>query len=220
VNRRAVFSELLGSVLLAATVIGSGIMAERMSAGNGAIALLANTLATCGALYALISVLSPVSGAHFNPLVSIAMLLERALDVTSCACYIAVQFVGMFLGMILAHAMFELPLVQASEHVRSGAGIWLSEVAASFVLLLVIMGCVRQQRSAAAVVAATIGAGYWFTASTSFANPAITVARSFTNSFAGIRQADVFTFIAAQALGAVLALGAARVLFPRRTARD
>ena len=202
-------------MLLAATVIGSGIMAERMSAGNGAIALLANTLATCGALYALISTLGPVSGAHFNPLVSIAMLLEKSLSAAACACYIATQFAGMLLGMILAHAMFDLPLVQSGQHVRSGAGIWLSEGIASFALLLVILGCVRQKLPAAGAVAATIGAGYWFTASTSFANPAITLARSFTDSFAGIRPVDALPFILAQSAGAILALGAARILFPK-----
>jgi glycerol uptake facilitator-like aquaporin len=200
--------------LLAATVIGSGIMAERMAAGNGAIALLANTLATCGALYALISILGPISGAHLNPLVSIAMLIDKSLSPAACLCYCATQFIGMFVGMILAHAMFDLPLVQWSEHARSGAGVWLSEIVATFALLLVVMARVRNKVPAATAVAATIGAGYWYTASTSFANPAITLARALTDSFAGIRPADVLPFMLAQVAGAILALGVARILFP------
>ncbi len=217
--RRELLAELLGSALLAATVIGSGIMAERMAAGNGAIALLANTLATCGALYALITVLGPVSGAHFNPLVSIAMLTEKALSGAACISYVVTQFIGMFLGMMLAHAMFGLPLVQASQHTRSGTGIWLSEIVASFALLLVIMGCLRQKLPAAGAVAATIGAGYWFTSSTSFANPAITAARAFTDTFAGIRPSDALPFVVAQVAGALLAIGIARVVFPPLTLR-
>jgi glycerol uptake facilitator-like aquaporin len=210
-----VAAEFIGSLLLAATVIGSGIMAEQLAAGNVAIALLANTFATCGALYALITVLGPVSGAHFNPMVSAAMWLRGALGGRSCAYYAVVQVLGMIIGAIAAHAMFDLPLLQWGSKLRAGPNLWFSEMVATFSLLLVILGCVAHSRPAAGPVAAIIGAAYWFTASTSFANPAITIARSLSDTFAGIRPMDAPAFMLAQCVGGVLALVAARAVFRR-----
>jgi glycerol uptake facilitator-like aquaporin len=210
---RRLFAEGLGSLLLAATVIGSGIMAERLAAGNIAVALLANTGATVAVLAALIGLLGPVSGAHFNPAVSFVMGLQGRLRWSVAACYAAVQVVGCCLGVLLAHAMFEMPLLQISLHVRAGPTQWLAEFVATFGLLLVILGQKRPQ-DASWMVPAWIGAAYWFTASTSFANPAITVARSISDTFAGIRPADAPAFVAAQLLGAFTAWLFARLLFP------
>jgi glycerol uptake facilitator-like aquaporin len=209
--RRALIAEGLGSLLLAATVIGSGIMAERLAGGNLAIALLANTVATVAVLATLIALLGPISGAHFNPAVSVIEVLRRRLPIPKALGYIVIQITGCCLGALLAHAMFEMPLVQASVHLRTGPAQWLSEGVASAGLILVVIGC-SNPNEAAWRVAGWIGAAYWFTASTSFANPAITIARSLSNTFAGIAPAHVPAFIAAQLAGALLGLFLAKVL--------
>ena len=209
-------AEGVGSLLLSATVIGSGIMAERPAAGNAAVALLANTVATVAVLTVLISLFAPVSGAHFNPAVTVIQALRRLLSWSQAGVYILVQVVGCCLGAILAHAMFDLPLVQSSLHVRTGVGQWLAEMLATLGLLLVVLGQ-RRASDAPWMVACWIGAAYWFTASTSFANPAITIARSLTDTFAGIRSADVAPFIAMQGVGAMLGFMLARALFASDT---
>ncbi len=205
-------AEGMGSVLLAATVIGSGVMAQRLASGNTALALLANTGATAAVLAVLIALLAPLSGAHFNPAVSLIQAVRRALPWRDAAAYILVQVLGCCLGVLLAHAMFELPLVQSSLHRRAGPAQWLSEGVATFGLLIVILGA-RRKADVPWMVAAWIGAAYWFTASTSFANPAITIARSLSDTFAGIRPHDVPMFVVAQVIGAFAALYAARALF-------
>lgn len=212
---RRLLAEALGSLLLAATVIGSGIMAERLAAGNAAVALLANTAATVAVLGVLIALLGPVSGAHFNPAVTLIESLRRRIPWTEAGAYLGVQIVGCCVGALLAHAMFGLPLIQSSTHVRAGPGQWLGEFVATFGLLLVVLGPQRS-RDTPWMIAAWIGAAYWFTASTSFANPAITLARSLTDTFSGIRPHDAPAFIAAELAGALTALGAARVLFRTR----
>jgi glycerol uptake facilitator-like aquaporin len=212
--RRRLFAEGLGSMLLATTVIGSGIMAERLAAGNMAVALLANTTATVAVLATLIALLGPVSGAHFNPAVSLIEALRNRLGWREAIGYVGVQIVGCCAGAILAHAMFELPLIQTSTHVRAGWSQLLAELVATFGLLLVILGH-RRSENIPWMVACWIGAAYWFTASTSFANPAITLARSMTNSFSGIRPTDAPGFIAAQVAGALLALGVAGLVFAK-----
>ena len=204
-------AEAIGSLLLAATVIGSGIMAERLAGGNAAIALLANTGATVAVLATLIALFAPVSGAHFNPAVSFVQALRRALTWREAGGYVAAQVLGCCAGAVLAHAMFGLPWMQASMHARVGVSQWLAEFVATFGLLLVVLGH-RRARDAPWMVAAWIGAAYWFTASTSFANPAITIARSLSNTFAGIRPADAPAFILAQFAGAVTASFVATVL--------
>lgn len=209
---RRLVSEGLGSLLLAATVIGSGVMAERLAGGNMAVALLANTGATVAVLATLIALLAPVSGAHFNPAVSLVQALRGSLSWGDAGAYALVQVLGCCLGAVLAHAMFDLPLLESSTHIRTGSGIWLAEMVATFGLLLVILGH-RRSRDTAWMVAAWIGAAYWFTASTSFANPAIAIARSLTNTFSGIRPVDVPGFIAAELAGALLALLVAKPLF-------
>ncbi len=214
---RKLTAEALGSVLLAATVVGSGIMAERLSGGNAAIALLANTGATVAVLAALMALLGPISGAHFNPAVSAVMALQRRMPYSEASAYALVQFVGCCAGAWLAHAMFGLPLLQIGTHVRAGPAQWLGEFVATSGLLLVVLGHERP-RDAPWMVAAWIGAAYWFTSSTSFANPAITVARSLTNSFSGIRPVDVPGFVGAQLLGALAALTLSRPLFAARAA--
>lgn len=214
---RRLLAEGLGSLLLAATVIGSGIMAERLAAGNTAVALLANTGATVAVLAVLIALLDPISGAHFNPAVSVVQGLRRILPWQDVAAYAAVQIVGCCLGALLAHAMFALPLVQSSLHVRTGAAQWLAEAVATCGLILVVLGH-RRSQDAPWMVAGWIGAAYWFTASTSFANPAITLARSLSDTFAGIRPIDAPAFIAAQLAGALAGLAIAQVLFPHRAA--
>jgi glycerol uptake facilitator-like aquaporin len=209
---RRLTAEGIGSLLLAAAVIGSGVMAQRLAGGNTAIALLANTGATVAVLATLVALLGPVSEAHFNPAVSLVRALRNALPWREAGAYVAVQVLGCCLGALLAHAMFGLPLLQTSVHVRTGAAQWLAEVVATFGLLLVILGY-RRAQDVPWMVAAWIGAAYWFTASTSFANPAITIARSLSDTFAGIRPADAPAFIAAQLAGALLALLVARFLF-------
>jgi glycerol uptake facilitator-like aquaporin len=214
---RAVFAEGLGSMLLATAVIGSGIMAQRLT-GDSAVALLANTLATLTALAVLIAVLAPVSGAHFNPAVSLVSYFRGQLTLRAAATYIAAQSIGCCLGAMLAHAMFELPLLQAATHARAGLGQSLSEVVATGGLVAVVSVCTTASQ-AAWRVPAWIGAAYWFTASTSFANPAITIARALSDTFAGIRPMDVPAFIAAQMLGALAGLALVRWLFGSATLR-
>lgn len=212
---RAVFAEGLGSMLLAAAVIGSGIMAQRLT-GDGAVALLANTLATVAALAVLIAVFAPVSGAHFNPAVSIVLLLRGRLTLPAAAAYVGVQLSGCCLRALMAHVMFELPMIQSATHARAGIGQLLSEMLATAGLITVALSSTTP-KAAAWRVPAWIGAAYWFTASTSFANPAITVARALSDTFAGIRPADVPAFMTAQMLGAFAGLGLAQWLFVSRT---
>jgi glycerol uptake facilitator-like aquaporin len=211
---RRLAAEGIGSLLLAATVIGSGVMGERLAAGNSAVALLANTGATVAALATLIALLAPISGAHFNPAVSFIQALRKKLSWRDTTAYVLVQVVGCCLGAILAHAMFELPLLQSSAHVRTGGAQWLAEAVATFGLLLVVIGH-RRPQDVAWMVSAWIGAAYWFTASTSFANPAITIARSLSDTFAGIRQQDAPGFVLAELVGATAALVVSRYLFAR-----
>jgi glycerol uptake facilitator-like aquaporin len=210
--QRRLLAEGIGSLLLAATVIGSGIMAERLAAGNAAVALLANTGATVAVLAVLIRLFAPVSGAHFNPAVSLILALRHALTWREAGAYVLVQVLGCCLGAFLAHVMFELPLVQTSFHIRTGTAQWLAEAVATFGLLLIVLGH-RRSEDAPWMVAGWIGAAYWFTASTSFANPAITIARALSDTFAGIRPTDVPGFIGAQLVGALAALWVARGLF-------
>lgn len=203
---RRLTAEFIGTAFLLMTVIGSGIMGERLAQGNDAIALLANSIATGCALYVLILIFGPVSGAHFNPAVTLCMVLEKRIAKSDAAAYIVVQILAAFAGVALAHLMFGEPLFAASVKIRTGGAQWLGEFIATFGLLAVILGCVRQKIAAVpAAVACYITAAYWFTSSTSFANPAVTVARSFSNSFAGIRPEDAAGFIAAQLAGAFAA---------------
>lgn len=216
---RRVVAEGLGTAGLLATVVGSGIMAERLAGGNVAVALLANTIATGAALVALILTFGGISGAHFNPAVTVCDCLQGGLSKRDALAYIAAQIVGAFLGVAAANVMFELPVFFASQKARTGSAQWFSEFVATFGLLAVIWGCVRL-RTAVVVpfaVAAYITAAYWFTASTSFANPAVTLARSMNDTFAGIRLADVPAFIVAQLLGAIVATLLFRWLVPITT---
>lgn len=212
---RRLTAEALGSGLLAAAVVGSGVMAERLAGGNAAIALLANTGATVAVLATLIALLAPVSGAHFNPAVSLVQAVRRELPWRDAGAYAVLQITGCCLGVVLAHAMFDLPWLQSSAHVRTGPSQWLAEGVATFGLVLIVLGH-RRPQDAPWMVAAWIGGAYWFTASTSFANPAIAIARSLSDTFAGIRPADVPGFIAAELAGALLALLAARFLLRTR----
>ena len=212
---RKVFAEFLGALLLAASVIGSGIMAERLAGGNLAIALLANTLATVFVLAALIATFGPISGAHFNPVVSAVALFNRQIDARTAALYLVAQIAGCCSGAVVANAMFELPFVQASNHLRSGPAQWLSEVVASAGLIFIAFRS-PTVNEAAWRVALWIGAAYWFTASTSFANPAITIGRSLSDTFAGIRPADISGFIGAQVAGAVVGAVMLRMLAERK----
>jgi len=197
-------AEALGTALLLVVVIGSGIMAERLCGGNVAIALLANTLATVGGLYVLIEVFGPISGAHFNPAVSLVMAGRGELAWSLFAPYVVMQLLGAMLGAWLAHAMFDMTILQLSTKVRSGAGLWIAEGVATFGLLLVILRAPADR--VAAMVAAYIGAAYWFTASTSFANPAAAFGRMFSDSFAGIAPSSTPGFVAAELIGAGLAV--------------
>jgi glycerol uptake facilitator-like aquaporin len=213
---RRLLAEAVGSALLFATVIGSGIMAERLAQGNDAVALLGNTLATAAMLLVLITTLGPVSGAHFNPAVTMVSALRRELGRGDAFAYVAAQLAGGFVGMVVAHAMFDLPAVTYGVKPRTGPGQWLGEGVATFALVLTILGSVRHRPAWTPVtVAAVITAGYWFTSSTSFANPAITLARALTDSFSGIRPIDAPGFILAQILGALTAATMAGALFGR-----
>lgn len=205
---RKLVAEALGTLMLLATVIGSGIMAENLAGGNDAVALLGNTLATGAILAVLITMFGPISGAHFNPAVTVAFLVRREIGGPTALAYIAVQIAGGLAGAVLAHAMFDMDLVQVSTKARTGIGQWLAEGVATFGLVATILATLKARPGAvAAMVGLYISAGYWFTASTSFANPAVTVARSFTDTFSGIAPADAPAFIAAQFIGAAVATG-------------
>lgn len=207
---RKLTAEALGTALLLATVVGSGIMGDRLAGGNVAIALLANTVATGAGLVALILTFGPISGAHFNAAVTLAMAARGELPRSQVLPYLVAQIAGAFAGVAAAHLMFEEPLFAASEHVRAGASQLFSEFVATFTLLTVIWNVVRTRPSAVPyAVGATITAAYWFTASTSFANPTVSLARAATNTFAGIRPSDVPAFVVAQLLGAAAATGLA-----------
>ena len=219
---KRVAAEALGTAFLLAAVVGSGIMAERLAAGNVALALLANAIATGAALYALITALGPWSGAHFNPAVTLAIASSGAMRWREVTPYILAQVAGAICGVWLAHLMFALPILQWSAHARTGIGQWAGEFVATFGLLLVIESGRRKAPAALpATVAAYITAAYWFTSSTSFANPAVTVARSMTDTFAGIGPNNVLGFIIAQGAAAIMAVGATRWLFadPRTQVR-
>ena len=214
--RRALIAEFVGTAALLAIVVGSGIMGERLAAGNVAVALLANAAATAGGLYVLIVALGPLSGAHFNPVVSATMRLRGERLPAPLPAYIAVQAAAAIVGVGVAHAMFGEALWQPGDQVRSGIAQWFSEGVATFGLLMTILLGVRHRPQAVpALVAAYIFAAYWFTASTSFANPAVTLARAFTQTFAGIRLADVSGFVLAQCLGAAAAWWVANALIGR-----
>ena len=213
---RRLVAEGVGTALLLAAVVGSGIMGERLAGGNVAVALLANTVATGAALVALIFTFGSISGAHFNPAVTLADAWRGGLPWSDVPPYVAAQIAGAFAGVAAAHFMFEVPLFFASRHARSGSAQVFSEFVATFGLLAVIFGCARLRADAVPfAVAAYITAAYWFTASTSFANPAVTLARSATDTFAGIRPADTPAFIVAQLLGAGLATALFGWLTPR-----
>jgi glycerol uptake facilitator-like aquaporin len=210
---RSTLSEALGTALLLTAVVGSGIMAERLAGGNFAVALLANAIATGAALYALIVTFEPLSGAAFNPLVTVALALVGLTPRHRVLPHVAAQFVGAIAGVWLAHLMFDLPILQTSLKVRSSIGQWSAEAVATFGLVLaILLGASRKSPALPAVVACYITAAYWFTASTSFANPAVTVARALSNSFAGIAPASVPAFLVGQGIGMALALLAARLL--------
>jgi glycerol uptake facilitator-like aquaporin len=213
---RRLVAEALGTLLLVATVVGSGIMAQRLAGGNVAIALLGNTIPTGAILVVLISLLGPVSGAHFNPAVSLFFAIRREFPAREVAPYIVTQILGGVLGTFLAHAMFEMPILNSGITPRGGSGQWIGEITATATLLLVIVGGLRHApQKVPILVGLTITAAYWFTSSTSFANPAVTIARAFTPSFAGIAPADVAAFISAQMVGLMAALALALVVFGR-----
>lgn len=213
---RRLLAEALGSFFLFATVVGSGIMAEGLSGGNVAVALLGNTLATSAMLFVLITMLGPISGAHFNPAVTLVFRLRGEIGTGEAWGFVAAQLVGGVLGVWAAHLMFDLPVLQFSEKVRTGPGQWAGEFIATFGLVLTILGTIRARREWVPVsVALYIAAGYWFTSSTSFANPAITLARSLSNTFAGIAPVDAPGFVMAQFAGALAALVVSRELFEK-----
>lgn len=211
--RTRLLAEWLGTAMLLAIVIGSGIMAERLAGGNAAVALLANTGATVAGLYVLIELFGPISGAHFNPVVTVVMALRGDMPRAAVAPYVVAQLIGAVLGAWLAHAMFDITLLQCSTKLRSGPGQWVAEAVATAGLLLVILRA--RAGSASVMVAAYIGAAYWFTASTSFANPAAAFGRMFSNSFAGIAPASVPGFVLAECVGAAVGLGLHLLLQPR-----
>ncbi|MES2095907.1 MAG: MIP/aquaporin family protein [Pseudomonadota bacterium] len=213
-RRRALLAEALGSMMLFATVIGSGIMAERLAAGNVAVALIGNTLATGAILFVLVTMLGPISGAHLNPAVTLVRRLRGHLSTRLAVAYAGAQIAGGILGVWIAHAMFETPILELSTKVRGGPGQLTGEAVATFGLILTIIGTARVRPNAVpASVALYITAAYWFTSSTSFANPAITVARSLSDSFAGIAPASVPAFVAAQLIGAIAAHLVADTIF-------
>jgi glycerol uptake facilitator-like aquaporin len=215
---RRALAEFLGSAFLLTAVIGSGIMATKLG-GNGALALLCNALPTGAILAVLILIFGPVSGAHFNPVVTLAFVLRRELSANVALVYLAAQLAGAIVGAFVAHVMFELPVFQVASTVRGGAGQWAAEAVATFGLLLTIFGCLCGAREAIPyAVGLYITAAYWFTASTSFANPAVTLARSLSDTFAGIAPGSVPAFIAAQCTGALAAMLLAAWLWPARRA--
>lgn len=212
---RKLLAEGLGTAILLIAVVGSGIMADTLSPENTGVALLANAIATGAALYVLISILGPISGAHFNPAVTLVFGLKKQMPKRTAAAYVAVQIIGGISGVWLAHAMFDLDILQSSARARTGSAQWIAEVVATFGLILTILGGIRHDPARVpALVACYITGAYWFTASTSFANPAVTIARSLSDTFAGIAPTDMPMFIVMQIIGALLALAIARVLFP------
>jgi glycerol uptake facilitator-like aquaporin len=210
---RRLSAEALGTALLLAAVVGSSIMAERLANGNDALALLCNTIATGAALVVLITVFAPLSGAHLNPAVTLYFAIRREIDWRDALFYAAAQIVAAIAGVWLAHAMFAMPVIEMSQKLRDDPAQWLSEFVATFGLLLTIAGCARKPDTTPALVGLYIAAAYWFTASTSFANPAVTIARSMTASSAGIAPPDVPAFIAAQLIAACAAASSLRWLF-------
>ena len=217
---RRIASEFLGTALLLAAVVGSGIMAEKLSGGNIGLALLANSLATGAALFVLITIFGPISGAHFNPAVTLVMCLKKLISTSDASLYVVVQIAGGIVGVLITHVMFDLNVFQTSATARSGIGQWTAEAVAAFGLVLTILGTVRFAADKVAMaVALYIVSAYWFTASTSFANPAVTIARSFTNTFSGIAPTDVLAFILAQFAGAFLGLIAGCWLFENGSAK-
>lgn len=218
---RRVAAEAIGSFFLFAAVIGSGVMADALAGGNVAVALIGNTLATGAMLFVLVAMLRPISGAHFNPAVSLVYVSRGELSSRDMAAYVAAQLIGGVLGAWAAHLMFDLPLLQLSSKARSGIGQWTGEAIATFGLIVTIIGTVRHRPALVpASVALYITSAYWFTSSTSFANPAITVVRSLSNSFAGIAPQDVPTFVLAQLIGAAAAALVSRALFDERPTSD
>jgi len=214
--RRRLLAEFLGTAFLVTAVVGSGIAAQRLSPGNLGLQLLENAAATAGALVALILALGPVSGAHLNPVVTLVDRVFGGLGNTDAAGYVVAQVTGAGVGAIVANLMFQLSAVEWSTRTRSSGALWLAEVVATFGLVLVVFGVARSGRSSAApfAVAAYIGGAYFFTASTSFANPAVTIGRTLSNTFAGIRPSSAPAFVAAQVVGAGIAVAAVRVLYP------
>jgi len=203
---RRLIAELTGTAFLLATVVGSGIMADTLSDGNTALALLGNTLPTGAILVVLITVFGPLSGAHFNPAVTLSFLTRREISTRDASFYVMAQILGGLIGMMAAHLMFDQPAVQISQNIRTGPGQWLSEMIATFGLVMTILGTLKHSpKSVPMAVGLYITAAYWFTASTSFANPAVTIARSFTDTFSGIQPGDMPLFILAQLVGAFLA---------------
>jgi glycerol uptake facilitator-like aquaporin len=211
---RRLLAEALGTWFLLATVVGSGIMAERLAGGNLALALLGNTIPTGAMLFVLITMFGPISGAHFNPAVTLCFFMRRSIGAPDALAYVAVQLVGAAIGTWCAHLMFDMPILMLGGTMRAGVGQWVSEAIATFGLVAVILACVRfRPKAVAAMVGLYITAAYWFTSSTSFANPAVTFARTLTDSFAGLRLADVPAFIVAQLAGALAASLVAGWLF-------
>ena len=203
---RAFVSEFLGTLFLVATVVGSGIMADNLSMGNHAVALLANAISTGAILYVLIIIFSELSGAHFNPVVSLIMFIMKKISLSDFLLYVFFQIIGGVLGTFLAHFMFEMSIIQLSTNVRTGSSLYFSEVIAAFGLVLtILLGLKYKRESVATLVALYITAAYWFTSSTSFANPAVTIARTFTDTFSGIQNSDTVPFIMAQILGGLMA---------------
>jgi glycerol uptake facilitator-like aquaporin len=214
-------AEALGTALLVAIVVGSGIMAERLAGGNVAVALIGNCLATGAGLIVLILIFGPVSGCHINPAVTLSFCVRGDIGARESAGYILVQILGGIAGVMLAHGMFDLPLIVQGAQARTGTGQWIGEIVATFGLLLVILGCLRfRAETVPFAVGLYITAGYWFTSSTSFANPAVTIARALTDTFTGIRPMDVGPFIAAEIIGALAACALAAWLFKRNVASD
>jgi glycerol uptake facilitator-like aquaporin len=214
--RHSVLAEFLGTALLLISVVGSGIMGESLANGNIAIALLANAIATGCMLYCIITLFSPVSGAHFNPIVTLAFVLRGEMAFMTALNFMAAQFVGGICGVWLVHVMYDQPILQLSQTARSGVNLWSSEIFASFGLLLVVFGGLAHNAKAIpTMVGLYITGAYWFTSSTSFANPAVSIARSLSDSFAGIFPAHVPMFIMCQLIGMALALAAIKVLFPK-----
>ena len=203
---RSFVSEFLGTLFLVATVVGSGIMADNLSMGNHAVALLANAISTGAILYVLIIIFSEFSGAHFNPVVSLIMFIMKKISLSDFLLYVFFQIIGGVLGTFLAHFMFEMSIIQLSTNARTGSSQYLSEVIAAFGLVLtILLGLKYKRESVASLVALYITAAYWFTSSTSFANPAVTIARTFTDTFSGIQNSDTVPFIMAQILGGLMA---------------